>query len=405
MQLAAALCAADTSSGPPAACAETLTCGGGFMDFHFYMPVQVVSGEGAVARNSTLLRSLGRRCLIVTGGSSAKCSGALADITAALDVWEIGWSVYDRIGPNPLVSACYEAGVVARSVRAEFIIGIGGGSPLDAAKAAAIFAANPSLAPMDIFRREYPNPPLPLALVGTTAGTGSEVSPVSVLTIDESGRKKSISGPDCYARIAFADPSYTHSVPFDVTVSTALDAFAHATEGWFNPSISDPVKLFAVKGLPLLWNALIWLDRNDYLPEPAMRERLYYGSLYAGVVLSACGTAFPHPLGYVLTEDFGIPHGRACTAFMPAFLERGARFAPARAEEYYRLLGTDFDTLRGVVERLTDASAVQMMPEQVSGYCARWEDVKNFRVSPGGFTAEDAGELLTKLFVCPGRQG
>lgn len=99
------------------------------MDFNFHMPVHVVSGEGAVARNSTLLRTLGRRCLIITGGSSAKRSGALADVTAALDLWEIGWAVYDAVGPNPLVSACHEAGVVARSVRAEFIIGIGGGSP------------------------------------------------------------------------------------------------------------------------------------------------------------------------------------------------------------------------------------------------------------------------------------
>ncbi len=369
------------------------------MDFNFHMPVHVVSGEGAVARNSTLLRTLGRRCLIVTGGSSAKLSGALADVTAALDLWEIGWSVYDGIGPNPLVSACHEAGVVARRVRAEFIIGIGGGSPLDAAKATAIFAANEALSPMDIFQREGANPPLPLALIGTTAGTGSEVSPVSVLTIDESGRKKSISGADCYARIAFADPAYTHSAPFRVTVSTALDAFAHATEGWFSPHLSDPVRLFAVKGLPMLWNGLVWLDKNTHLPDRKMRERLYYGSLYAGIVLSACGTAFPHPLGYVLTEDFGIPHGRACTAFLPAFLERGKEFEPERAEAYYQVLGTDDETLRGVVERLTDASAVHMTPEQVRQYCSRWGDVKNFRVSPGGFTANDAGALLTRLFV------
>lgn len=369
------------------------------MDFNFHMPVHVVSGEGAVARGSTLLRALGKRCLIVTGATSAKLSGALADVAAALDLWEIGWSVYDGVGQNPLLSACHEAGVVARSVRAEFIIGIGGGSPLDAAKAAAIFAANEQLAPMDLFQRAYPNPPLPLALIGTTAGTGSEVSPVSVLTIDENGRKKSISGEDCYARIAFADPTYTHSMPFGVTVSTALDAFAHAAEGWFNPTLSEPVRLFAVKGLPLLWNGLVWLGKNTHLPDSAMRERLCYGSLCAGIVLSACGTAFPHPLGYVLTEEFGVPHGRACTAFLPAFLARGERFEPDRAQAFYRVLGTDYETLCGVVERLTDAGGVQMTREQIARYCARWEDVKNFRNSPGGFTAAEAGELMTRLFV------
>lgn len=222
---------------------------------------------------------------------------------------------------------------------------------------------------------------------------------MSVLTIDESGRKKSISGPDCYARLAFADPAYTHSAPFGVTVSTALDALAHATEGWFNPHLSDPVKLFAMKGLPMLWNSLVWLDKNTHLPDRKMRERLYYGSLYAGIVLSACGTAFPHPLGYVLTEDFNIPHGRACTAFLPAFLARGEQFEPQRAAEYYQVLGTDFEQLSSIVERLTDVASVRMTPEQVEQYVSRWGEVKNFRVSPGGFTAEDAKALLTKLFV------
>ena len=132
------------------------------MDFNFHMPVHVVSGEGAVARNSTLLRTLGRRCLIITGGSSAKRSGALADVTAALDLWEIGWAVYDAVGPNPLVSACHEAGVVARRRPRGVYHWHRGGSPLDAAKAAAIFAANEELAPMDIFQREGANPPLPL---------------------------------------------------------------------------------------------------------------------------------------------------------------------------------------------------------------------------------------------------
>ena len=107
--------------------------------------------------------------------------------------------------------------------RSTFILGIGGGSVLDAAKAVAIYASNPDLAPIDIYKREYNNPPLPVALIGTTAGTGSEVTAVAVLTNDETGIKKSISGPDCYAKISFCDPKYTATMPYKTTVSHQYD--------------------------------------------------------------------------------------------------------------------------------------------------------------------------------------
>jgi hypothetical protein len=152
---------------------------------------------------------------LVTGGNSARASGALADAIRALDAQGIGYAVFDGIGPNPLISACHRAGETARDCGAEFLIGIGGGSPLDATKAVAIYAANADLTAEAIYKREYEHPPLPVVLIGTTAGTGSEVTSVAVLTDDASGRKKSILGPDCYASLVFADPEYTHSVPYE----------------------------------------------------------------------------------------------------------------------------------------------------------------------------------------------
>lgn len=369
------------------------------MDFNFFMPVRVISGENAVQKHSTLFKDLGKRCLIVTGGSSAKVSGALNDVTAALDVWEIGYAVFDGISANPKVTDCYNAGVAARSVRAEFIIGIGGGSALDASKAVAIFASNPDLQPIDIYKRVYENKKLPLAVVGTTAGTGSEVSGVSVLTM-ENGRKKSISGADCYADIAFADPQYTHSAPFGVTVSTALDAFAHTVEGWLNPSIPDAVKIFGEKAIKLLWNGLFRLNSSNELPDSALREQLYYGSLYAGMVLNACGTAFPHPFGYVLTEDFGIPHGRACTTFMPALLKRAEEKNPDALREFLLLANSDINDVIRIVTALTDTADITMTEEQAKAYSERWEGkVGNFDNTPGGFSASEAFELFNQLFV------
>ena len=198
------------------------------MIYDSFMPARIFSGAGCLRAHADALLLLGKKCLIVTGGSSAKKSGALFDASAVLDELKIEYGVFDKIGENPLTRSCHDAGAAARGLGAEFIIGIGGGSPLDAAKAVAIYASNEELSPSDIYLRKYKNAPLPVVLIGTTSGTGSEVTGVSVLTNSDTGYKKSISGPDCYSVISFCDYKYTCSMPMSVTVSTALDAFCHA---------------------------------------------------------------------------------------------------------------------------------------------------------------------------------
>lgn len=370
------------------------------MDFNFYMPVQVISGEQAVSGHVQLLRGLGEKCLIITGGRSARASGALGDVTAALERAGVAYKVFDGVGANPHVSVCEQAGRIAGAFSADFLIGIGGGSPMDAAKAAALYAANPELKGEQIF--DYvpggKTAPLPVVLVGTTAGTGSEVSAVAVLTKDSDGRKKSISGPYCFARIAFADPRYTWTMPYETTVSTALDALCHTVEGMLNPRISDTARMFGRRALKLIGPALTRMHREQTLPDASERERLYYGSLYAGVVLAACGTAFPHPMGYVLTEDYGIPHGRACAVFLPELVRYAKKTAPKAAEEVLGLLDLPLKKFRIMVRELA-AVDVKMDPETAMRYAARWVGLKNFKNVPGGYDERQAYGLLVRLFV------
>lgn len=370
------------------------------MDFNFHMPVQVISGEHAVRDHAAVLHPLGKRCVIVTGGNSAQKSGALDDVIAALEQEGISHQVFSEIGANPLVSTCDRAGAMAREFGADFLIGIGGGSPMDAAKAAAIFAANPKLSGEEIYdyTPEKGNAPLPVVLVGTTAGTGSEVSAVSVLTRDSDGRKKSISGPWCFARVAFADPRYTYTLPYDVTVSTALDALCHTVEGMLNPNIGDVIRPFGRRALELIGPALVRMNEERTLPDAAERERLYYGSLYAGVVLAACGSAFPHPMGYVLTENYGIPHGRACAVFLPALVKYAKRSAPEVVREILGTLGMTFTKFKTMVDTLA-AVELHMDTKEAHRYAARWVGLKNFKNVPGGYDERRAYGLLVRLFV------
>lgn len=370
------------------------------MDFDFFMPSKVVSGNGCLIKNASLMKQFGDKCGIVTGGSSAKKSGALEDMKAALDSVGISFTVFDGIKPNPLTTDCTAAAKQFIDFGACFIVGIGGGSALDASKAVSAMTANPGMEDDDVYTRPLVNRPLPIVLVGTSSGTGSEVSAVSVLT-NKSGRKKSIKGPLLYASLVYADSRYTCSMPYSVTVSTALDALAHAVEGFFTEKCTDIPSMFADRGIPLIWKGLNFLLNNPgALPDEKLREELYMGSLYAGIVLNACGTAFPHPMGYILTENYGIPHGKACAAFMPALLDRAAIYCPDKLKRIEQLTGESAAEIKRKVILLADIPHISMSDEMIEQYTARFIPTVpgNFLATPGSYTYQEAKDLLKSLY-------
>ncbi len=366
------------------------------MNISSYMPVQIINGKGCVSTNYHLFEKMGKSCLIVTGGNSAKKCGALDDVINVLVKRGISYTVFDGITENPQTADCHRAGEKAREIDADFIIGIGGGSPLDASKAVAIYAANPELAPADIYLRKYDSKPLPVVLVGTTSGTGSEVTGVSVLTDSSVNLKKSISGPDCYSVVSFCDYTYTTTMPYAVTVSTALDAFAHAVEAYFSSTANDISDVYAEKAFSMLRTGLLHFYNNKTLPDESLREELYTASLFAGLCLNITGTCFPHTMGYILTEDFGIAHGRACAAFIPDFIRISAENMPQKAQKLFDIMGMDCHTLCNLVETLADIN-ITINSEQMAKYENRWTDpVKNFSRTPGNFTSATAVDILKR---------
>lgn len=365
------------------------------MNLTSYMPVRIISGRNCVKKNADIFKKYGKKCLIVTGGSSAKKSGALYDVTSALDYCNIEYSVFDEITENPYTEDCRRAGECARNYGADFIIGIGGGSPLDASKAVAIFATNPEMSHSDIYDMTHKNKPLPFILVGTTSGTGSEVTGVSVLTNSDNGMKKSIGG--CYAEVSFCDYGYTCTMPYSVTVSTALDAFAHACESYFSSVSTELSEIYAEKAFKLLAHGLNVLHSSKDIPDDEMRETLYCASIYAGLCLNITGACFPHTVGYALTEDYGIPHGKACAAFIPDFIEICCENKSEKAQRMLEIMSTDKESLCRMITELADIN-ITVSEEQMAKYRTRWVDpVKNFSRTPGNFTSDTAVKLFEKF--------
>lgn len=288
------------------------------MNASFYLPTTVFFGREAVKNNAAILQNAGKRAVLVTGRHSAAACGALDDVKNVLTAANIPFLLFDKVTENPPLLVCQEGGRAAAAFGADFVIGIGGGSPMDAAKAVAAFAAEPTLAAEDLFEpAKRHHKALPLYLLPTTAGTGSEVNFYSVLTLPDGRRKKTFKSSDVWPRAAFVDPRYTASLPRETTISTALDAFAHAMESYLSPkstAFSENAALFAAEEL------FDVLSQDPTTFDDEMRERLSAAATAAGAAISVTGTGFPHPLGYSLTLLDGVPHGRACAAFAGDYL-------------------------------------------------------------------------------------
>ena len=366
------------------------------MKLDFTLPTRLFTGKGCLKENAASLTALGKKALIVTGRTSAVKSGALDDVKDALSSVGISYALFDKIEQNPTFSSCKEASLAALREGADFVLGIGGGSPLDAAKAIAVLATDEKMTSTEMYAFSGKTPPLPIVAVGTTAGTGSEVTPVAVITTD--GLKKSLRHNLLFPAFSFGDPTYTLSLPLSFTRSTAIDALAHCIESYFNRTANDVSRLFALRGVSILLSALPKLGENDPIAYET-REELYIASLYGGLAISVTGTAFPHAMSYFLSEKYGVAHGTACGAYLPAFLRYNEKEVPTLYREFCAKLGTDTDALCALIRENSKKPDITLSQEEISALLPRYHGNGSFKKCFGNADETLAKELLEALFA------
>mgnify|MGYP001810261797 FL=1 len=310
------------------------------MNWTFHMTTRVFGGRGCICAHGAHLSGVGKRALIVTGRHGARACGALADVTAVLSAAGIHFAVFDAVEPNPSVDTVRRAADRARTERADFVIGIGGGSPLDAAKAVALLATN-LLDDAALFAGGWPNAPLPVIAVPTTAGTGSEVTQYAILTDNRLQSKRNLASPALFPVLAYCDPAYTDALPRTVTIHTGIDAFSHALEGFVSARSMPDTDPIAREALGLLGSGLRQLAAGA--PDAALRDRLMLGSTLGGMVIAHTGTTALHAMGYSLTYFRNIDHGRANGLLMAPWLAFVAAHAPERVTD--ALAATGFGSL------------------------------------------------------------
>ena len=242
-------------------------------------------------------------------------------------------AIYSDVEPNPQLSGAVETAKLARSHDADAVIGVGGGSVIDTAKFAAAIARGTD-DPLACYHGEVPFPqdPLKIIAVPTTAGTGSEVTQVSV--ISNGDEKRTINDPVFMPKAAVVDPLLTLSVPPYTTLITGLDAMAHALEGFWSRNHQPITDLFAAEAVKLVLENLetAYKNGND---RPA-RSNMSYAALLGGMSFALPKTAGCHACSYPLSERYHLPHGEACAFTLDSFVRINA---DDRLEAFCRKIG------------------------------------------------------------------
>lgn len=301
----------------------------------FYMPTNAITGNNCVIENYEIFNQIGKKAIIVCGKNSARLCGALDDVVEVLSKNGQSYVLFDEIMPNPTIDVVYKGADVAKAEGADFVIAIGGGSPMDAAKSIAVLAVE-EVKREDIFKGGF-NKALPMIHIPTTAGTGSEVTPYSILTNDEVRSKMTMSSPVMFPDYALLDGKYMEKLPVDVTINTVVDALSHSVEGMLSKKSTVFSDMAARKSIEMISGHFDDLLTGAF--DLNTRQEFLEASALGGIVISQTGTTVVHTMGYSFTYFKGTDHGRANGLTLGSFLKLGEKHCPERIEEILTYLG------------------------------------------------------------------
>lgn len=320
---------------------------------HFVIPNHTVVGTNVLGEAAPLLKKMGNKAFIVTGRHVA-VSDMMKQLTALLDENGIDCVIFDGITGEPTDTMIENGVEMLKSSGCDFIIGIGGGSPLDSAKAIAAMAVNEgSIA--DYNGKEITGGILPLAAIPTTAGTGSEATKFTVITDSEKGIKMLLKGDVLVPKLAIVDSSFTVGAPKSVTSATGLDALTHAVEAYTSRkafSMTDTLAVSAVKRI-MKYLPIAYREPDNSLA----REQMSIAALEAGICINNSSVTIVHGMSRPIGALFHVPHGMSNAMLLKECLS----FAVSGAYEKFANLGretgvaSDSDSDETAAEKFIDS--------------------------------------------------
>ena len=277
------------------------------------------------------------KAFIVTDGGVMKC-GLVDGLTAALSAAGIDYSIYDKTMPNPTIAAVEEAREQYVAANCGAIIAVGGGSPMDLAKAVGARIARPKKSLKDMAGIMHVRKKLPLLIaVPTTAGTGSETTLAAVITDGETHRKFAINDFPLIPRYAVLDYRLTLGLPNAVTAYTGMDALTHAVEAFIGRSTTKDTRAKSIEAVKLVHDNL--MTAYDNPTDEDARRNMLYAAHYAGIAFTKSYVGYVHAIAHSLSGKYGLAHGLTCTVLLPVVLESYGKAAHKKLAILAREIG------------------------------------------------------------------
>ncbi len=296
---------------------------GGMMNtFNLSIPTKIFFGEGildeAFKQNKDILKGI---LMIITGKRAMRRLGYIELIEAALkkynDITEI--IVFEGISPNPKVSEINDAIRIGLENNANVVLGLGGGSAIDAAKAAAVgIGAKENINEYVLNGKTPSKKTLPIIAIPSTAGTGSELSKGAVISFPERNIKTGIRGENIYPKVAIVDPRFTYELPKRITCETGFDVFTHATETYISKKSNAFTEMLSIEVLNILSEYLPLLTKD--LNNKKAREKMSYSSMLMGINLGNASTCLPHRLQYPIGAKTDTSHSTGLASIYKSWI-------------------------------------------------------------------------------------
>ncbi len=324
--------------------------------FSFTGARKIVFGCGSLSGLVGQIRDMrARKPFIAMDGNLAKL-GMRDKIMELFDRESMKAVLYDRVLPEPPLEQADEGAKLALKGKCDIVIGIGGGSAMDVAKAIAVVAAHNAEAKDFLGLNKVPAPGLPTIMIPTTAGTGSEVTFTAVFVRQDLRKKEGMNSVFMYPDLALLDPELTLSLPPQPTAASGMDALCHAIESYTSVIASPASEMFSLEAIRLISENLRTCVHNG--KDLEAREAQMLGSLYAGIGLANAGVGAAHSLSYPLGGKYGISHGVANTLMLPRIMEFNLPGALEKFAVVAEMMGEN-------TEGLSDRDAAMLAVEAV----------------------------------------
>ena len=311
--------------------------------FSFELPTKIEYGIGAVERLAEIIKALNAESLLVVTDKGIRNSGLLERISNLLDANKLAHNIFDNVEPNPKDYNVQEGAEMAKRLNPDCLVTVGGGSPIDCAKAIAVVARQGGAA------RDYVGPDkiggdvLPLIAIPTTAGTGSEVTFSSVITDSKEKYKFSIKDSKIAPKVALVDPEMTLTMPPGLTAATGMDALTHAIEGFTANAaepIADSAALYAIELITAYLRAAVSDGSNL-----EARAGMLLGSVLAGIAFSHSDVAAVHCVAEALGGKYDAAHGVCNAVVLPAVMEYNLDYCKDRYARIAAAMGLSYENV------------------------------------------------------------